>query len=168
MCGRLDYFLDAFANLRLINTGENGDVNSNNRTRQTSLLLLAVIDEIESGTIVRNFISPSPGLEQLFDDYCTLSLPLDCLASLAIPFCHLAETPFWELKPQPGKFFGRNLETMTMSELRSHYFGAKFSDDLYPLLQMETFRQQLRQVLIDSYFDDAEGQRINDFLGANS
>lgn len=161
MCGRLDFFLDTFASLEVACSGEKSGEKITDLSRQAALLLLALLDCIETGRLVRNFISPSEDLERLFRGYCTLILPPDRQGGMATSFCHLAGAPFWELKPQPGKSFDRTPEAKTLPELRSHYFGAKFSDDLYPLLQMATFRRQLRQVLIESYFDGDERQRIN-------
>lgn len=165
MCGRFDYFLDAFANLEQtcpLEKGGNAETGCYSQT--AALLLIVVLDCIENRSIVRNFISPSPGLEQRFHRYCKLIMVSGQQECLATPFRQLASTGFWELKPQPGKSLEKLVENLTISELRSHYFGAKFSDDLYPLLQMTTFRRKLRQVLIKSHFNSEEQLRVHDSL----
>ncbi|MFW2369007.1 MAG: hypothetical protein ACN4GW_21540 [Desulforhopalus sp.] len=131
------------------------------RSRQEALLLLAVLDCIENVTIGRNFINLSPGLEQRFHDYCIGIMPPGQRVNLASPFFSLGRTSFWELKPRPGTVIEKTGGNITLSELRTDFFGAKFSDDLYPLLQMATFRGKLRQVLLQTYFNSDEQQRIH-------
>ncbi len=152
MCGRLDYFLNTFAKLRTDGSKKNWTSLTYNRSPYKPFLLLAVLDFIESGIIVRNFIEPSFELAQTFQSYCDLLLPPERKASMSYPFYHLESAAFWELKPQPGQQHQRGLAVSSVKRLRQLYLGAKFSDDLYPLLQMPGSRDKLRMVLIGNYF----------------
>lgn len=161
MCGRFDYFLDAFAGLQETRSPEKGGKAASAQASQAAaLLLVAVLDCIEKRMIVRNFVSPTAALEHLFHGYCNLIMPPGQQVPLAAPFCQLECTGFWELKPQPGKSMEKMVCNLDLPELRRHYFGAKFSDDLYPLLQMTTFRGKLRQVLIESHFSHSEQRQL--------
>ncbi|KJS03538.1 MAG: hypothetical protein VR65_00815 [Desulfobulbaceae bacterium BRH_c16a] len=151
MCGRLDYFLNAFATLRTDGSRKNWTGLTYHRSPYKPFLLLAVLDFIESGIIARNFIEPSFELAQSFQNYCALILPPDRKASMSYPFYHLESAAFWELKPQPGLQHQRGL-AISVKRLRQLYLGAQFSEDLFPLLQMPSSREKLRTVLIDTYF----------------
>jgi putative restriction endonuclease len=155
MCGQLDYFLDAFATLRTDGTGKNWTNLTYYRSPYKPLLLLSVLDLLEAGVIVRNFIEPSFELSQTFQDYCALMLPPDRKASMSYPFYHLESSVFWELQPQPGQQHRKGLAVSSVKRLRQLYLGAKFSENLYPLLQMPNAREKLRTVLIEKYFDPA-------------
>ena len=162
MCGRLDYYLNAFATLRTDSSRKNWTNVTFYRSPYKPFLLLAILDFIESGVIVRNFIEPSFELAQTFQSYCTLLLPTERKASMSYPFYHLESAPFWELKPQPGQQHQRSLSVSSVKRLRQLYLGAQFSDDLYPLLQMPSSREKLRTVLIEKYFENAIRQTIRD------
>jgi len=160
MCGRLEYFLNAFAKLRTDGSRKNWTSLTYNRSPYKPLLLLTVLDFIESGVIVRNFIEPSFELAQTFQSYCDVLLPSERKASMSYPFYHLESAAFWELKTQPGQRHQRGLAVSSVKRLRQLYLGAKFSDDLYPLLQMPVSRDKLRKVLIEKYFSPEIRQAI--------
>ena len=152
MCGRLDYFLEEFVKLRTDSSKKNWPSLTYNRSPYKPLLLLTILDFIDSGIIVRNFIEPSFELAQTFQNYCALLLPPERKASMSYPFYHLESAAFWELQPQPGQQHKRGLVVSSVKRLRQLYLGAKFSADLYPLLQMPGSRNKLRMALIEKYF----------------
>jgi len=152
MCGQLDYFLKEFVTLRTDGSKKNWPALTYNRSPYKPLLLLTILDYIDSGIIVRNFIEPSFELAQSFQNYCALLLPPERKASMSYPFYHLESAAFWELQPQPGQQHKKGLVVSSVKRLRQLYLGAKFSTDLYPLLQMPGSRNKLRMVLIEKYF----------------
>lgn len=154
MCGRLDYFMNVFATLRTDGPKKNWTSLTYNRSPYKPFLLLAVLDFIESGIIVSNFIEPSFELAQAFQNYCTLLLPPERKASMSYPFYHL-ESAVWQLKPHPGLQHQRGLAVSSVKRLRQLYLGAQFSEDLFTLLQMPSSREKLRAVLVNTYFDTA-------------
>lgn len=167
MCGRLDYFLDAFAKLRTDGSKKNWTGLTCNRSPYKPFLLLTVLDFIESGIITRNFIEPSFELAQTFQNYCALLLPPGRKASMSYPFYHMESAAFWELRPQPGNQHKRGLTVSSVKRLRQLYLGAKFSDDLYPLLQMPSSREKLRKILLEKYFDVEVRQAIGEHSKLN-
>ncbi|MCP4340676.1 MAG: HNH endonuclease [Desulfobulbaceae bacterium] len=162
MCGRLDDFLNTFAKLRTDGSKKNWTSLSYYRSPYKPLLLLAVLDFIETGIIVRNFIEPSFELAQTFQNYCALLLPPERKASMSYPFYHLESAAFWNLKPQPGQRHQKGLAVSSVKRLRQLYLGAQFSSDLFPLLQVPGSREKLRMVLIEKYFTPEIRQTIHE------
>lgn len=152
MCGRLDFYLQAFSQLRV-------DKNSKTWTQLTHycspykpFLLLTILDHISTGRITRNFIEPSFELTQTFLDYIALTPQTDRPASMAYPFYHLESSDFWKLIERHGHQHRKGLAIRSMKRLRELYLGARVSEDLFPLLQMATSRDKLRNALIVRYF----------------
>jgi len=71
---------------------------------------------------------------------------------MSYPFYHLSTSGFWNLVEQHGQphLTGRTISSV--KRLREYYKGATFDEDLFPLLVMESFREKLREVLIQTYF----------------
>lgn len=68
---------------------------------------------------------------------------MDSSASMFYPFYHMKIADFWNLVPQPGREHQRGLTVSSVKRLKELYLGARFSDDLYQLLVMETSRQKI-------------------------
>lgn len=162
MCGMLDNFLNAFAKLRTDGSKKHWTGLSYYRSPYNPLLLLTVLDFIEAGIIVRNFIEPSFELAETFQNYCALLLPPERKASMSYPFYHLESAAFWHLRPHPGQRHQKGLAIRSVKRLRQLYLGAQFSSDLYPLLQMPGSREKLRMVLIEKYFTPEIRQTIRE------
>jgi hypothetical protein len=47
--------------------------------------------------------------------------------------------------------------------MRECYFGAKLSDELFPLLQMQTSREKLRNVLLKNTFSPELQRELRDY-----
>jgi putative restriction endonuclease len=151
MCSRLDYYLHALAKIRV-------DKNKNNWTRLTNfcspykpILLLSIFDHIETARITKNFIEPSFELTRTFRNYISLLPDLGRKANIAYPFYYLGSSKFWELRPRP-EASERNFGAPSIKKLQEFYYGARFKDDLFPLLQMRHSREKLRTSLIQTYF----------------
>lgn len=151
MCSRLDSYLQALATIRV-------DKNKNSWTRLTNfsspykpVLLLSIFDHIETARITKNFIELTFELTQTFLDYIALLPELDRKANISYPFYYLTSSKFWELRPRTGTL-EKNVGAPSIKKLNNLYFGARFSDDLFPLLQMKNSRDKLRATLIETYF----------------
>ena len=81
-------------------------------------------------------------------------------ASMAYPFFYLQSADLWSLKPRLDAKIKPGQTIKSMKKLRELYYGAKFSEDLFPLLQMQTSREKLRAVLIYTYFSPEIQQRL--------
>lgn len=152
MCSRLDSYLHALATIRV-------DKNKNSWTRLTNfcspykpVLLLSIFDHIETGRITRNFIEPDFDLTRTFLDYIALLPDSGRKANFSYPFYYLKSAKFWELKPRYGPPERHGFGTPSIKKLQEQYYGACFSDDLFPLLQMRSSRDKLRTTLIRTYF----------------
>lgn len=151
MCGKLDCYLQQFATL-------NVNINRNHWSAATCFkaphkpfLLLSILDLIASGAISRNFIEPSFELAETFTTYWSRVMPLGTSGSMAYPFHYLDSSPFWHLVSRSEKSKGPS-PFSSMKRLREVYLGAKFDDDLYPLLMMKSSREKLRTTLITTFF----------------
>lgn len=153
MCGKIDCYLQSFAKLQAGEQHQTWTADTCFQPPHKPLLLLAVLEGIDSGAITRNFIEPSEQLVERFDAYWTKVIPAEKSVSLASPFVGLDQERFWRLVPQPGVSLKAGEELTTLSQLRKYYLGARFEEDLYPLLVMKTTRNRLRAVLLNTYID---------------
>ena len=78
---------------------------------------------------------------------------------MSYPFYHMDDA-FWELVPQLGHIHQRGLTVSSVKRLQELYLGARFDDELYPLLLMETHREKIRAVLIQTYFSPPLQQKL--------
>ncbi len=134
------------------------------------LLLLAVIDLIEQGAILKNKIEPSPQLVEAFLKYWNL-LSLE-KPRIYLPFYHLKSDKFWHLHAKIGQenLLATISQYKSMSQLASVVDFANLDEDLFLLLHKAEAREVLRQTIIETYFSDkaelfraaiAENQEIN-------
>ncbi len=152
MHGTIDYYLTAFAKLRVDKNKKTWSRLTNYGSPYKPFLLLSIFDHINTGLITGNFIEPSFELTQTFLDYTALLPDFGRQAGMAYPFYHLESSGFWILITQPGEQHRQGLAMKSMKRLREVYLGARFSDDLYPILQMTHTREKLKSVLIQTYF----------------
>ena len=157
----LEKYLRLFANLRRA-TGPKWTSATKNRAPHKPILLLALLDLVARGVITSSFIDVTGDLvelNELFCGYWRRVVPIGQTSSIAFPFFHLKNEPFWELVPVSGK--ETKLEHMnsvgSVSQLRTLALGALLDEDLFLLLQQPDGRAALRQVLVESCFSE-EGQ----------
>ena len=142
MCGLLDCYLKKFAHL----------TTEKNRAPHQPILLLTVLALVGSGEITRNFVEISPALVKRFETFWDSLLPDTLPGNIVLPFCSLADTGFWHLRPRSDSSVSAEENIRTLEQLRAAYFGAMFDDDLFPLLKMAPLRGKLQQVLLKTYF----------------
>ena len=112
---------------------------------------MIILDLFARGKI-RNFIVPSPELEEPF--YRTL-----LHFSADIGNADFGATILWAQIYQvswtwcPSGTADDTLPGQYLTDsLRANYWGTKLTEDLYPLLIMGTARNKVRQVLLETYF----------------
>lgn len=152
MCGKLDRYIEVFTKLRTDKSNKRWTEETTFRAPYKPFLLLSIMDLIAAGTITRNFYEPSFGLAEIFTNYWSQIMPLGSTSSIALPFYHLESSDFWQLVSRPGFKHRKGLAISSVKRLRELYLGARFNDDLFNLIIIETSREKLRSVLIKTYF----------------
>jgi len=114
------------------------------------LLLLSVIDLIETGIINSSIIELSDALVESFKRNADIyaSGIEHFKPNIGMPFFYMRSEPFWKLIP---KIDGVIPVANTIPSLRKHYNHARIDDELFQLLQDQIAIQSLRQVLIETY-----------------
>lgn len=151
MCGRLDYYLLLFSKTC---EGPNGSspLTCARDWFWCPLLLAAVLENIDSGHITRNYILPSPELEETYQlSSSMVTGHSEVQPSMAIPFWNLQFSGFWLLRPKNPEQQLDGVQISDMEQLQQLVYGAVFPEDLFPLLQMQSSREKLKRILIQSY-----------------
>ena len=71
---------------------------------------------------------------------------------MAYPFSRLKTDGFWRRVPKPGYDQETEYNIKSMPRLREVYHGAKMDNELFRLMCDLSAREQLRAVLINTYF----------------
>jgi len=159
----LTFYLNKFSKLRI-------DRARGNPAPHKPLLILAVIDLIEQGTILENKIEPSPQLVESFLKYWNL-LSIE-KPRIYLPFYHLKSDKFWHLHAKSGQesLLGTIHQFKSMSQLASVVAFASLDEDLFLVLHKAEARKAIRKTIIETYFPEqaelfraaiAENQEIN-------
>jgi len=115
------------------------------------ILLLCVLDLLDSGKISSNLVEISDDLAELFGRYWERVLPFSRPGNLALPFFHLQGDGFWHLLPR-HQSTSLGSHSTYLSRLREEILGASLDEKLYDLVQAKENRNRLRRVLIETYF----------------
>lgn len=119
------------------------------------VLLLAIIDGIESGVFTSNEFSLTEWLEKryvvLMMKYMRHS-QFDKPTDISNPFWHLQSDGFWHLS-YVGEQLGKSC-TPSKAWLKENIEYAYFDDDLWLLLQNDVWRMKLRNYIIEYKLTD--------------
>src|SRR5215210_4426788 len=115
------------------------------------ILLLCVLDLLDSGKISSNLVEISDDLAELFGRHWERVLPFSRPGNLALPFFHLQGDGFWHLLPR-HQSTSLGSHSTYLSRLREEILGASLDEKLYDLVQAKENRNRLRRVLIETYF----------------
>ncbi len=151
MGGGIEDYARRFARLR---TNRNRKVWSGVTVHQAPykpLLLLCVLDLLDSDKISSNFVEITEDLTELFGRYCERVLPSRRPGDLALPFFHLRSEGFWHLLPRHENA-SLDSQIAYMARLREEVIGARLDEELYGLMRSHENRDRLRSVLIGTYF----------------
>ena len=148
----LDKYLRMLATLRTDKNRRRWSALTNFQAPHKPFVLLAVMDLFLQGQINDNFIEPSIELVEIFNLYWARIMPAGTKGNMAYPFPRLKSDGFWHLVPNPGFDTKIDMDFSSMTRLRQVCAGARLDDELFALLMQPEPRQQLRMVLIDTYF----------------
>ncbi|MFC1495331.1 HNH endonuclease [Thermodesulfobacteriota bacterium] len=110
------------------------------------------MDLIAQGEIKENFIEPSFELVNTFYTYYSGIMPPGSKTSMAYPFSRLQTDGFWHRVARPGYDPVVEYNIKSMPRLKEVLEGAKLDEDLFHLLCVRDTREQLRALLINTYF----------------
>ena len=117
------------------------------------ILLLAIMDLVESGAIESTRIELTEQLERVFlhnwKRYVGSSLLFQ--PKVATPFWHMQNEPFYKLYTNDGKELAGS--PYSVKKLRENTY-AILDIDLFELMKDENSRAQLRVVLVSTYFQN--------------
>jgi putative restriction endonuclease len=148
----LEDYLHKLSNLRTDRGRNRYPAYTSYRAPHKPFLLLSIMDLIAQGSIAENFIEPSFELLDTFNTYWNNVMPLSSKTSMAYPFYHMRTEPFWQLMPNEGYKDQAGLTVSSMVKLREIYSSARMDDDLFQLMCNPKTREQLRTILIKTYF----------------
>lgn len=119
-----------------------------------AVLLLSVIRGIELSYIQNNIISISPELVSLFKSTWNMLVDSKHMATFALPFFHLRTEGFWHLHVRPGfeNWLKVTKSLGSFNQLRIAIECATLDGELFLLLANGKTRNQLKQVLLETYF----------------
>ena len=148
MSSNLERYVDIFVNLNIDKSRKAWPESTRFQSPHKPLLLMSVIDMIAQGSLKENFVEPSFGFIEIFNEYWATvsSLLPDC--QMATNFLALEEDGFW--KPVPSGDEPGPVENI--KDLQENYQGAKMTRRLFSLLIKESSRKKLRETLIQTHF----------------
>lgn len=129
------------------------------------ILLLAVMDLIEEGTITTNCIRLTPTLTETFERYWQCVVP-DRSYNIGMPFYHMHNEGFWHLIPKEGKS-KVGIQNPSAAQIRKKTDGARLDQELYELLQENQLRNRLRTALVRSHFTSSVQAEIHGVSNTN-
>lgn len=159
MSDKIECYLQLFSALRTDKNRKRWSADTCFQAPHKPFLLLSVLDLIEAGSISRNFVEPSFELAETFAGYWARVMPIGTFGSMAYPFYHLESSGFWHLICNSAVSHEIGLTISSVKRLQELYHGARFDDDLFRLLIKEVSRENLRALLIKTYFSP-EVQRV--------
>jgi putative restriction endonuclease len=145
-------YLKRFSRLRTDKDRKRWSALTTHQAPHKPFVLLSVMDLIAQGIITENFIEPSFELLDTFNLYFANIMPPGSKGNMAYPFPRLKTDGFWHLVPNPSYENQINIDFSSMTKLREVCAGAKLDDELFHLMSNPETREQLRAVLIQTYF----------------
>ena len=102
-----------------------------NTAPHKAILLLAIIDLIERGSIRDSFIPLSDELIRTFNNIWKTKVPITSPFSckFSYPFFHLQSSPFWKLS-KASTYIGQK-EYSSIAALKRDFIGDKIDNDLF-------------------------------------
>jgi len=153
----IDKYVNHFLKLRKDKNSQHYAENVLFSAPHKPLLLLSVIDLFNEASITENLISLTPDLNDLFNQYWSLVMPVDKHGDISLPFYHLHNEGFWHLKPRIGSesIIASEKRLRSIKQLRLHTLGAQLDDDLFVSIQDKDTRELYRATLIDAHFHES-------------
>jgi putative restriction endonuclease len=127
-----------------------------------AILLLSVVQSIESGEINENKIFITPELVARFkDNWHLLVHDSKFNPNFSLPFYHLKSEGFWHLKTFPGReiLLTASHSIKSFTALKNTVAYASLDDAFFEVLLNQHSRDIIKQTLLDRYLN---GQTINE------
>ncbi len=132
------------------------------------LMLLAILDLMEAGLLLRNFIPYDDELLEAFDLYWSRLYGSERRTNPLQPYWRLQKDDVWQLLPASGASSAKFAsDEPTMKEFRCLVLGAEFDGELFQEMSDPEGRSRMRGLLLTQYFDAetakllAAGRQIN-------
>ncbi|CAN5597807.1 HNH endonuclease [soil metagenome] len=125
------------------------------------VLLMALIEMVEKGILTSNRIKVDVELVAAFQNVWELLVFTPHQADFTQPFYYLqsdkaGKDPFWRLVPKLGNSINAHIKSVnTLQKVLDYGY---FADALYNLLQDPVSREILKQVLLETYFQDTKAR----------
>jgi len=148
----IDEFIHKFSRLRTDKNRKRWSALTAHQAPHKPFLLMSIMDLLAQGEITGKFIKPSPELLETFNSYFSNIMPVGQKSSMSYPFYHMRSESFWKLVPNEGYKDLPGLTISSMVKLREIYCGAEMDESLFILMCNPETREQLRSVLINTYF----------------
>lgn len=150
----IEHYRRQFAHLRTDSSAARWTEATRNRAPHKPFLLLALMDLVAQGVIAGNLIEFNAELTDAFELYWSKVLGNEKAGNPLLPFTHLQSDKFWHLIPMPGmeQALDAVRHVRSRSQLQQLVLGARLDDELFTILLDEKERDDLRRVLIETYF----------------
>ena len=151
-------FIQAFQNLNVNKTGRD-------TAPHKPILLLSVMDMIESGEITSSFVPISEELQRRFRQNWRIYVPKTSRFNCALqyPFFHLSSSSFWHLI-RTSEF--EDKAPTSIKALKRNFKGAEIDRRLFEIMIGRKGREELRNVLINTYLSDSHSIAAEPLLSA--
>lgn len=145
-----DYYIQRFTKLKQ-------GVTKYGPAPHKAVMLLSVIQGIETGCITSNHILVTPMLVSLFKTTWNTLVLTKHVPTFALPFFHLKSEGFWHLHVKPGfeNWLKGTKSLSSFNQLQIAVEYASLDGELFMLLMSPQSRNQLKQVLLETYFKDS-------------
>jgi len=133
------------------------------------IMLLAVLDMMDTGEIVANRIVLSDKLVERFTHIFEILAGPGDRCQPALPFYHLRSSEFWTLVPNPGKEEDcKHSSTLGagIGKLRQVVAYARLDDELYRQLQDTSARADIRHYILRTFFGEVPRARLDPLIKA--
>lgn len=148
----IDAYIDAFASLNTSGTHDWPDATLN-KAPYKPLLLLSVLDLVAEEIIDKKLVSLDANLFDTFNAYWDRIVDVDWSPNIAMPFYYMKSEGFWHLIRNDGKRDNSiSLSNVSPSGLDSKIKGASLDSNLLRYMQDSESREQLRRVLVETFF----------------
>jgi putative restriction endonuclease len=148
----LEKYKIALAKLRIDRVPERWGEATNGGAPHKALLLLSVMDLIAQGEINSALVGLKADLIDVFDRYWREVMGSERKGNIALPFYHLKSDGFWHLVAVPGHEQALRVPIRSLKNLEELVLGAQLNAELFALLLVPQSRDELRRVLVETYF----------------
>jgi len=130
------------------------------RAPHKPLLLLSILELIESKVITENRIEPSSDLVEAFWSY-TSKVPQGRRMHLWLPFHHMQSESFWELIDHEGNVSTQKSQPKSVRRLRNRISHARFSSAVWNRLQSPEGVKSAKRTILEYHFSREAMNALN-------